>query len=93
MKRFHHHSTWQTDPFFFFKKTRAKKNQIQHPRSSKHRRSNIPFQNVYVDMCYNPYYTEITNNPNEKIETNKMLKSDENAEFFFCVFLIFKNSR
>ena len=43
-------------------------------------------------MCYNPYYTEITNNPNEKIETNKMLKSDENAEEV-CVFLVFKNSR
>ena len=61
---------------------RAKKDQIQHPRSSKHRRSKIPFQIVYVDMCYNPYYNNILNEPNKKIEesllkanTAKMLRT------------------
>ena len=46
---------------------RAKKDQIQHPRSSKHRRSKIPFQIVYVDMCYNPYYNKINNKVNKRM--------------------------
>ena len=48
----------------------AKKNEIQHPQSSKTRRSNIPFQIVsivYVDMCYNPYYSEIKINKKSSV--------------------------
>ena len=52
---------------------RAKKDQIQHPNNSKHRRSKVPFQIVYVDMCYNPYYNKIDDEPDETIE--KSLKN------------------
>ena len=49
----------------------AKKNQIQHPKCSRLRRSKDPFQIVYVDMCYNPYYTEIRNStPSEKLSNS-----------------------
>ena len=51
----------------------AKKNQIQHPQSSMLRRSNIPFQIVYVDMCYNPYYLDIKLNKKSS-PSEKMLK-------------------
>ena len=46
----------------------AKKNQIQHPQSSIIRRSNIPLQIVYVDMCYNPYYSDIKVNKKLRVE-------------------------
>ena len=65
----------------------AKKNQIQHPQSSKIRRSNIPFQIVYVDMCYNPYYSDIK--VNKKSSTSeKMLK-----KHIFNVVQSFSDSR